>query len=123
MSPDKNQSFPTRLRFALHGLAHALGSERSLRFQATCFVLLLGTLAWLQPAPLWWAVLLLAGAGVLAAELFNTAIEHLVDHLHPEVHPRIRVVKDCAAAGVLLSVGGALAVAVAFAVHLLRGAH
>ena len=36
------------------------------------------------------------------AEMFNTALEHLVDHLHPEIHPRIGVVKDCAAAGVLM---------------------
>jgi diacylglycerol kinase len=121
MSRDKNQSFPARLRFALHGLGHALRAERSLRFQAGCFVLLGAALLVLRPPPLWWALLLLAAAGVLAAELFNTAIEHLVDHLHPETHPQIRIVKDCAAAAVLLSVCGALAVGIAFAIHLLQG--
>src|ERR1039458_3870607 len=50
---------------------------------------------------LWWALVIIASAAVLAAELFNTAIERLADHLHPEMHPEIRIVKDCAAAAVL----------------------
>ena len=73
----------------------------------------------LRPGPFWWALVMLASAGVLAAEMFNTALEHLVDHLHPEIHPRIGVVKDCAAAGVLIASLGAVAVMVALVVHLL----
>ncbi|MGH8296201.1 MAG: diacylglycerol kinase [Steroidobacteraceae bacterium] len=52
--------------------------------------------------------------------MLNTAIETLADHLSPELDPQIRIVKDCAAASVLIAVGGALAVAAALAVHLLR---
>jgi diacylglycerol kinase (ATP) len=74
----------------------------------------------LRPGPFWWALVMLASAGVLAAEMFNTALEHLVDHLHPEIHPRIGVVKDCAAAGVLIASMGAVAVMVALVVHLLK---
>ena len=48
---------------------------------------------------------------VIAAELTNTALEHLTDHLHPEQHPRIKIVKDCAAAAVLIISVGALWVA------------
>jgi undecaprenol kinase len=39
---------------------------------------------------------------VLAAELFNTALEHALDHLHPDLHPAIKVSKDCAAGAVLV---------------------
>jgi undecaprenol kinase len=74
----------------------------------------------LRPGPFWWALVMLASAGVLAAEMFNTALEHLVDHLHPEIHPRIGVVKDCAAAGVLIASLGAVAVMVALVVHLIK---
>jgi undecaprenol kinase len=74
----------------------------------------------LRPGPFWWALVMLASAGVLAAEMFNTALEHLVDHLHPEIHPRIAVVKDCAAGGVLIASLGAVAVMVALVVHLLK---
>jgi undecaprenol kinase len=72
----------------------------------------------LRPAPVWWALVLLASSGVMAAELLNTAVEHLADHLHPEVHPSIRIVKDCAAAAVLIAVVGAIAVGVALLVHV-----
>ena len=122
MNSYKNQSFRVRLGFALQGLRHALHVERSLRVQAGLFAAALLALAVLRPAALWWALVLLASAAVIAAELFNTAIEHLADLLHPEDSPRIRIVKDCAAGAVLIAVLGALAVAVALIVHLLAGA-
>ena len=106
--------------FALAGLLHGLRRERSVRFEAAVFVLVFAALAVLRPEPIWWAAAALASAGVLAAELLNTAIEALADHLAPELHPRIRVVKDCAAAAVFIAVAGALAVAAALAVHLLQ---
>ncbi len=116
----KNQRFLLRLRFALAGLAHALRAENSFRIQLAAFLPVLLAMLLLRPGPAWWALVLLASGGVLAAELFNTAIEHLADHLHPDVHPSIRVVKDCAAAAVLLTVLGAVAVGAALLVHLWR---
>ena len=106
--------------FALAGLVHGLRTEKSVRFEAVVLVLVLVALVILRPEPIWWAATALASAGVLAAELLNTAIETLADHLCPEIHPRIRVVKDCAAAAVFVTVLGAVAVAIALAVHLLR---
>ena len=120
MSAHKNQNLLRRFGFALAGLRHALRSERSVRLEALFFVLVVAALAVLRPDPIWWAAVMLASAAVVAAELLNTAIETLADHLCPEVHPKIRALKDCAAAAVLVSVVGALAVAVALAVHLLR---
>jgi diacylglycerol kinase (ATP) len=119
MSVHKNQSFPARLKFALVGLVHTARTERSFRVQLAALAAVLLLLLLLRPGALWWALLMLAGTGVLAAELLNTAIEQLADELNPRHSPGIRVVKDCAAAGVLIAVLGALAVAVAFAVHLL----
>ena len=116
----KNQSFAARLRFALHGLGHALRSEQSVRLQAVAFAAVLIALLVLRPHPVWWALALLASALVIAAELMNTALEELADHLHPEAHARIRLVKDCAAGAVLVAVLGALGVACAFVVALLR---
>jgi diacylglycerol kinase (ATP) len=120
METHKNQSFSTRLRFALAGMAHAFRTERSLKTQGLALLLALMVLLILRPAPLWWALVIIASAAVLAAELFNTAIERLADHLHPELHPEIRIVKDCAAAAVLCVVIGAIGVAVALVVELAR---
>jgi len=118
----KNLPFLSRLRFALGGIGHGLHSEYSLRLQAGALLGVLTAMAILRPPPVWWALVLLASSAVLAAELFNTAIERLSDHLHPEVHPEIRIVKDCAAGAVLICSLGAVLVAVALGVELWRAA-
>jgi diacylglycerol kinase (ATP) len=114
----KNRPFFTRLRFALAGLAHAYRSESSFRTHALAAVGAFALLAWLRPAPVWWALVALSVAAVVAAELVNTALEHLSDRLHPEQHPQIKAAKDCAAAAVLACSIASLAVAAAMLVDL-----
>jgi undecaprenol kinase len=120
MAIQKNQSLATRLGFAWAGLRHATRTERSLRTQLLVLGGVLVLLCVLRPAAVWWALIVLVSSAVIAAELFNTALEHLADHLHPEHHARIRAVKDCAAAAVLVLAIGALLVAVALALSLWR---
>jgi diacylglycerol kinase len=48
-----------------------------------------------------WLVLILTISAVLTAEAFNTALERMVDLIHPERHPLARDAKDLAAAAVL----------------------
>jgi len=119
MAAHRGRPFHVRLGFALRGLGYALRTQASLRFQAAAAVLALLVLLALRPAAVWWALVLLASAAVLAAELLNTAIEQLADVLHPAESPGIRIVKDCAAAGVLIATLGAVATGVALLVHLL----
>jgi undecaprenol kinase len=114
----KNKSFATRLKFALAGLGHAIGAERSVRTHLMFLAAVMAALAYLRPAPVWWALVLLISSAVIAAELFNTAIERLADQLQPEPDPQIRIVKDCAAAAVLVLSAGALCVAAALALSL-----
>ena len=120
MAAHKNHSFVARLRFAIAGLRHGWRTEKSLRTHALAVVLLLSVLAVLRPAVVWWALTILVSAAVIAAELFNTALEHLADHLHPDQHPQIRIVKDSAAAAVLVLAVAALAIAVALLISLER---
>jgi undecaprenol kinase len=119
MSIHKNQPFVRRLSFALAGLAAAWRTEHSLRYQVAALVCVLVALVALRLEPLWWAIVVLTSCVVLTAELLNTALEHLADHLHPDIHPRIRVVKDCAAAAVLVASCGAVGVGIALIVHLM----
>jgi diacylglycerol kinase (ATP) len=114
----KNQRFVRRLGFALEGAASALRSESSFRVQVVAAIGVLGFLAWQRPAPLWWALIVLAIGVVLAAELVNTAVERLADHLHPDEHPCVKAVKDCSAAAVLVASIGALGVAAALLFEL-----
>ena len=110
----KNQPFHRRLGFAVAGVSAALRSENSFRVHLLAAVAVLGILVWRRPIALWWAIIIVTLMVVLAAELINTAVEHLADHLHPDQHPRIKIVKDCAAASVLIASLGAAAVAAAF---------
>jgi undecaprenol kinase len=116
----KNQTFVRRLGFALGGLAAALRTEASFRTHLAATVAVVLALSWLRPAPFWWALVALAVALVLAAELANTAVERLADRLHPDRHPEIKLVKDCMAGAVLVASLGALAVAAALLWELLR---
>jgi len=50
----------------------------------------------------WLAVIICIGM-VFSAELLNTAIEHICNFINPNFDKRIGVIKDLAAAGVLLS--------------------
>jgi undecaprenol kinase len=121
MHSAKNRPFAQRLRFALAGLRHGLATERSLRLQALALACLLVLLLVIRPAPVWWAIGLLSSAVVIAAELFNTALEQLADHLHPGQHAQIRNAKDSAAAAVLVLAGGAVAVLAALLAAWLLG--
>ncbi|HMP93998.1 MAG TPA: diacylglycerol kinase family protein [Phnomibacter sp.] len=49
-----------------------------------------------------WALVLLCIGAVLACEMINSTIEKLCNHLHPEQHKQIGLVKDMAAGAVLL---------------------
>jgi diacylglycerol kinase len=100
--PMKNQSLRRRAGFALHGIYHAWRAEASFRLQTVVAAGVVLMLMWCRPAMVWWALLLMNCGLVLAAELFNTALEHALDHLHPEQHAAIAVAKDCAAGAVLL---------------------
>jgi diacylglycerol kinase len=56
-----------------------------------------------------WIALALTISIVLAAEAFNTALEHLTNLVSPGYHPLAGKAKDAAAAGVLFAALGALA--------------
>ena len=49
-----------------------------------------------------WTVLLLTIGFVLAAELFNTCFEHVVDLVQPDAHPLARAAKHAGAGAVLV---------------------
>jgi diacylglycerol kinase len=57
-----------------------------------------------------WATLIIVTAMVWMAELFNTCIEKIMDFLSTESHPQIKLIKDMAAAAVLIASIAALIV-------------
>lgn len=117
----KNRPMRQRFGFAWEGIAAAWRNERSFRTQTIFALALPVTLLLLRVSAVWWALCLTIAFLVLAAELFNTALESLIDHLHPGFHPAIKLAKDTAAGAVLLlsisaMIVGVLAVLVALGV-------
>jgi len=109
MNPSK--SWQERLNCAIDGIILATRTQRSLRFHfLAAFVLLLITLFVKLPrADL--LILIFTVILVIWAELFNTALEFLVDLLADSYHPLARSAKDVAAGGVLIVSFGAAVIA------------
>mgnify|MGYP000871081505 CR=1 FL=1 len=76
-------------------------------------ILAIGLGFWLNISLVEWAILSITITGVWAAESFNTAIEAAVDLSSPQLHPLAKIAKDAAAAGVLFTAIGAVAVGLA----------
>src|SRR5687767_4369561 len=108
----KGQSFMQRLKHAAAGIAQAWRRERSFRSQTFLGVAAATGAGVLQAQLIWWALLGLVIAMVLAAEIVNSSIETLADHLHPSKHPSIKAAKDMAAGAVLLASLAAVSVGV-----------
>ncbi len=105
----KNHRFLRRIGYAWKGVRAAWKTEASFRTQGWSALAALGFLLTTRPPPIWWAIVTVISAAILAAELFNTALEALMDVVHPQLHPLIGKAKDCASGAVLvLSVGALL---------------
>jgi undecaprenol kinase len=106
----KNKPFRGRLGFALNGLQEAWRRERSLRTQTFIGAIAAVVTIALRPGLLWGGLVALSIALVLSLELANSAIESLIDHLHPDIAPEIKLAKDLIAGAVLVVCLGALCV-------------
>jgi diacylglycerol kinase len=117
--PPRTHSLVAAFGFAFAGLAAAWRSQRNFRVHLAIAALVLVAGALLRLSALGWAVVVLAIALVLAAELANTAIEALVDLVSPGDHPLAQRAKDVAAAGVLVASLGAAAAGLLVAIGTL----
>ncbi|MEW6724518.1 MAG: diacylglycerol kinase family protein [Bacillota bacterium] len=98
---------------AFFGLAYAFLTQRNMRIHLLATVLV-GLVGWLAVLPAGhWAALVLAIGFVWAAELFNTALESLVDLIEPGYHRLAKVAKNVAAGAVLSSALTAITVGLA----------
>ena len=102
------QKFSWRARlksfvFAFEGLRWFFKYKHNARIHgiAAILVLLLALVFRVSASDL--IALLLSIALVLAAELINSAIEKIMDLLYPAQHPKVKIIKDLAAAAVLVT--------------------
>ena len=101
--------FLDALRHAIAGLHYAIRSQRTFRIQLVCAAIIAALTAWLRMSLHDAAVVAVALSAVLAAELFNTGVEAIVDLLVEQNHHQLaKIAKDIAAAGVVVTAVGAM---------------
>ena len=86
-----------KLRVIAAGLRYAVLHDFSVMYKVVLSVVMLGIAVWLHD----WvdaALILLATGLVVAAELFNTALEALCDFVETRHNEKIGIIKDIAAA-------------------------
>jgi len=88
--------------YAWKGIQSCVGKEQNLSFHliAAMAVITAGIVLGITRTE--WIMVVMCIGTVIAAELFNTAIEKLVDLVSPERHPVAGQVKDIAAGAVLI---------------------
>ncbi|MBU0696808.1 MAG: diacylglycerol kinase family protein [Bacteroidetes bacterium] len=96
---DRIKSFP----YAFNGLKILFKEEHNARVHLfiAIFAILAGFILKISAIE-WVAVILVIGL-VFITEIINTSIENIADFISPEKHPKIKVIKDLAAAAVILS--------------------
>jgi len=100
---DYFQSRIQSIQYALDGIKYALVTQQNTKIHAlfTIVVIVLGFL--LEITKVEWITLFLTIGLVWMAELFNTAIEALVDLISPEHHNTAKICKDVSAGSVMVS--------------------
>jgi diacylglycerol kinase len=103
--------FLISFRYAFRGVRWMARHEPNMRFHllATAAVVAAGAAFGLPVEQ--WAALVFAITLVLLGETLNTAIEVVLDLVQPEYHDQVGVVKDVAAAAVLVAAAGSAVIA------------
>lgn len=106
----KSRNLPESFNNAINGIIYTLKYERNMKIHiATAFaVLVLGL--FFKLSKLEFLIICMTIAVVIICELFNTAIEMLMDIIVDVYHPKAKIVKDISAGAVLVSAFVALIV-------------
>ena len=115
----KAKKFAMSFRFAAQGILYLFLYHRNMRIIFMCGLaaFILGLYFKLKGIEL--IVLCVTVTIVFMAEIFNTAIELMMDSISEKYHPKIMLIKDIAAAVVLIACINALAVGYALFVRRL----
>ena len=103
---NKKSAFGKRVdsfKYAFDGLLHLMRDEPNARihFVVSIVTIICGWYFNIDKSE-WLAIILCLGI-VLLAEIINTAIENICDYISPKQHHKIKIIKDLAAAAVLIS--------------------
>ena len=99
--PPSKTTLAESFGFAFSGIGQAF-AQRNMRIHLVFAILAIAACIVLECTVVEWAIVLVLIGLVIAAELFNTAIEAVVDLASPDIHPLAKRAKDIAAGAVLV---------------------
>lgn len=94
--------FLTSFVHAFRGIGYAF-SGRNFQIQAIVAIIVIDIALYVQISKVEWLFVLFAIGLVLSLEATNSALEEVCNKFHPETHPHIALIKDVAAAAVLIA--------------------
>ncbi|MBP7901267.1 MAG: diacylglycerol kinase [Spirochaetes bacterium] len=100
--------FIKSLNYAVEGVLHAAKTQRHVRIHFLVIIVLLIVCFILGVQKNDFIIVSLIAALVIVSEIFNSAVETLVDMVSPKKNEMARVTKDMAAGAVLISAGTAI---------------
>lgn len=89
--------------YAFSGLWYALRTQVNMKVHLSIALIACALGIVLRISAIEFAMIFVAIAGVMIAEMFNTVFEICVDLASPDYHPLAKIAKDVAAGAVLLS--------------------
>lgn len=108
----KAHSLFASVRYASAGIYFMLRTQRNMRIHTVSGFLAFGLAIWLGLPRLQLGIIAIASSLVVICEMFNTAIENVVDLATHRRHPLAKAAKDVAAAAVLAAALNAILVGV-----------
>lgn len=99
-------------KYAFEGIITSLKTEQNMRIHIVITVLVILMCFILKISKIEWILCIFAIVMVISAELFNTAIETIVDMITTEQNEKAKIAKDVSAGAVLIMAIGAATVGI-----------
>lgn len=99
----KKQSFFRSITNAAKGILFGISGHRNMQIMLCIAFIVIIAGFYFGLNRFEWAIVWLCIGAVICLELFNTALETFIDHMHPQQHSEIGKVKDILAGAVLVA--------------------
>ncbi len=81
-------------KYAIEGFVSSFKTERNMKIHIMAMIIVIALGIFMKLNKIEWCIITIAIVIVISAELFNTAIETVVDMVSPQKNPQAKLVKD-----------------------------
>ena len=111
MNPKKEcKKLINSFKYAIEGIISSFKTERNMKIHILAMIIVIIAGIFYKINMIEWMMCVIAIVLVIAGELFNTAIETVVDIVMPYKNPKAKIAKDVAASAVLILAIGSIIV-------------